>query len=357
MKCPYCGEVDSKVIDSRPTEDGEKIRRRRECLNCKKRFTTYEIVETVPLMVVKKDRSREVFDRQKLLNGMLRACEKRPVSYTQLDAAVDRIEQQLLNSYDREVSSIHIGDLAMQELKQMDDVAYVRFASVYRQFSDVNTFMEELKDMLDSLLATLNEQYPDNAFVQNEVSNVDATIGKEFMLKSIVALVAACVLILLYVAYRFRRIGGLKAGSTAIVALLHDMLVVFGVFVILRIPLNGNFIAALLTILGYSINDTVVIYDRIRENSALYNKKQLSLAELVNLSLNQSFARSLMTSITTCLALGVVCIISVIYRLDSIYSFAFPLLFGMVSGVYSTICIATPLWVDWKTKKKAAKQA
>ena len=112
MKCPYCGEVDSKVIDSRPTEDGEKIRRRRECLNCKKRFTTYEIVETVPLMVVKKDRSREVFDRQKLLNGMLRACEKRPVSYTQLDAAVDRIEQQLLNSYDREVSSIHIGDLA-----------------------------------------------------------------------------------------------------------------------------------------------------------------------------------------------------------------------------------------------------
>ncbi len=210
---------------------------------------------------------------------------------------------------------------------------------------------------LDSLLATLNEQYPDNAFVQNEVSNVDATIGKEFMLKSIVALVAACVLILLYVAYRFRRIGGLKAGSTAIVALLHDMLVVFGVFVILRIPLNGNFIAALLTILGYSINDTVVIYDRIRENSALYSKKQMSLAELVNLSVNQSFARSLMTSITTCLALGVVCIISVIYRLDSIYSFAFPLLFGMVSGVYSTICIATPLWVDWKTKKKAAKQA
>lgn len=210
---------------------------------------------------------------------------------------------------------------------------------------------------LDSLLATLNEQYPDNAFVQNEVSNVDATIGKEFMLKSIVALVAACVLILLYVAYRFRRIGGLKAGSTAIVALLHDMLVVFGVFVILRIPLNGNFIAALLTILGYSINDTVVIYDRIRENSALYSKKQMSLAELVNLSINQSFARSLMTSITTCLALGVVCIVSVVYRLDSIYSFAFPLLFGMVSGVYSTICIATPLWVDWKTKKKAAKQA
>ena len=212
-------------------------------------------------------------------------------------------------------------------------------------------------EQLDNLLAALNEQYPDNNFVRNEVSNVDATIGKEFLLKSVVALVAACVLILLYVAYRFRKIGGLKAGSTAIVALLHDMFVVFGVFVLLRIPLNGNFIAALLTILGYSINDTVVIYDRIRENSALYGKKQMSLAELVNLSVNQSFARSLMTSITTCLALGVVCVVSVIYRLDSIYSFAFPLLFGMVSGVYSTICIATPLWVDWKNKKKAAKKA
>ena len=212
-------------------------------------------------------------------------------------------------------------------------------------------------EQLDNLLAALNEQYPDNNFVQNEVSNVDATIGKEFLLKSVVALVAACVLILLYVAYRFRKIGGLKAGSTAIVALLHDMFVVFGVFVLLRIPLNGNFIAALLTILGYSINDTVVIYDRIRENSALYGKKQMSLAELVNLSVNQSFARSLMTSITTCLALGVVCVVSIIYRLDSIYSFAFPLLFGMVSGVYSTICIATPLWVDWKNKKKAAKKA
>ena len=211
-------------------------------------------------------------------------------------------------------------------------------------------------EQLDDMLTAINEAHPENNFEQNEVSNVNATIGKEFLFKSLVALVAACVLILAYVAFRFRKIGGLKAGSTAIVALLHDMFVVFGVFVILRIPLNGNFIAAVLTILGYSINDTVVIYDRIRENSALYSKKQMSLAELVNLSVNQSFSRSLMTSITTCLALGVVCVVSVIYRLDSIYTFAFPLLFGMVSGVYSTICIATPLWVDWKSKKKAAKK-
>ena len=211
-------------------------------------------------------------------------------------------------------------------------------------------------EQLDDMLTAINEAHPENNFEQNEVSNVNATIGKEFLFKSLVALVAACVLILAYVAFRFRKIGGLKAGSTAIVALLHDMFVVFGVFVILRIPLNGNFIAAVLTILGYSINDTVVIYDRIRENSALYSKKQMGLAELVNLSVNQSFSRSLMTSITTCLALGVVCVVSVIYRLDSIYTFAFPLLFGMVSGVYSTICIATPLRVDWKSKKKAAKK-
>ena len=211
-------------------------------------------------------------------------------------------------------------------------------------------------EQLDDMLTAINEAHPENNFEQNEVSNVNATIGKEFLFKSLIALVAACVLILAYVAFRFRKIGGLKAGSTAIVALLHDMFVVFGVFVILRIPLNGNFIAAVLTILGYSINDTVVIYDRIRENSALYSKKQMGLAELVNLSVNQSFSRSLMTSITTCLALGVVCVVSVIYRLDSIYTFAFPLLFGMVSGVYSTICIATPLWVDWKSKKKAAQK-
>ena len=150
MKCPYCGEIESKVIDSRPTEDGLKIRRRRECLSCQKRFTTYEIVETVPLMVIKKDRSRQAFDRQKLLNGMMRSSEKRPVSYEMLEKAVDNIEQTLLNSYDREVSSRYIGELAMGELKKIDEVAYVRFASVYRQFSDLNTFMDELKDMLDS---------------------------------------------------------------------------------------------------------------------------------------------------------------------------------------------------------------
>ena len=148
MKCPYCGEVDSKVIDSRPTEDGEKIRRRRECLNCKKRFTTYEIVETVPLMVVKKDHSREVFDRQKLLNGMLRACEKRPVSFDELERISEEIEQNLQNSLEREVSTEAIGEQVMDKLRSVDEVAYVRFASVYRQFKDIDTFMHELNKLL-----------------------------------------------------------------------------------------------------------------------------------------------------------------------------------------------------------------
>lgn len=144
MKCPFCSFEESKVIDSRPTDEGERIRRRRECISCSKRFTTYEIIETVPIIVVKKDKSREVFDRNKLLNGMLRACEKRPVTIEMLETAVSDIELSLQNSLDREVTTIHIGELTMEKLKSIDEVAYVRFASVYRQFKDINTFMDEL---------------------------------------------------------------------------------------------------------------------------------------------------------------------------------------------------------------------
>ena len=148
MKCPFCGCEESKVIDSRPTDEGERIRRRRECTSCQKRFTTYEIIESVPVIVVKKDKSREVFDRNKLFNGMLRACEKRPVSIEQLDKVVSEIEADLQNSLDREVTSVHIGELVMDKLKELDEVAYVRFASVYRQFKDINTFMDELAKLL-----------------------------------------------------------------------------------------------------------------------------------------------------------------------------------------------------------------
>lgn len=144
MKCPYCGYSESKVIDSRPTDEGKRIRRRRECLNCAKRFTTYEVIETVPVVVVKKDKSREAFDRNKLLNGLLRACEKRPVPLETLERIIDEIETLLQNSLDREVPSTLIGTYAMDKLKKVDEVAYVRFASVYREFKDINTFMDEL---------------------------------------------------------------------------------------------------------------------------------------------------------------------------------------------------------------------
>lgn len=148
MKCPFCSFEESKVIDSRPTDEGERIRRRRECARCRKRFTTYEIIESVPIIVVKKDKSREVFDRSKLFAGMLKACEKRPVSLEKIEAAVDEIEAELQNSLDREVTSVYIGELAMDKLKDLDEVAYVRFASVYRQFKDINTFMDELAKLL-----------------------------------------------------------------------------------------------------------------------------------------------------------------------------------------------------------------
>lgn len=148
MKCPFCGCEESKVIDSRPTDEGERIRRRRECTSCFKRFTTYEIIESVPVIVVKKDKSREVFDRNKLFNGMLRACEKRPVSLDSIERSVNEIEAALQNSFDREVTSVRIGEMAMDKLKDLDEVAYVRFASVYRQFKDINTFMDELAKLL-----------------------------------------------------------------------------------------------------------------------------------------------------------------------------------------------------------------
>ena len=149
MKCPYCGFQDSKVVDSRHSEDGMSIRRRRECQACQKRFTTYETVESLPMVVIKRDNSRQSFDRNKVLNGMLRACEKRPVSMAELEKATDEIEQVIQNSLDREVSTTQIGELVMERLKPLDEVAYVRFASVYRQFKDINSFMRELNKILE----------------------------------------------------------------------------------------------------------------------------------------------------------------------------------------------------------------
>lgn len=148
MKCPYCGFEDDKVIDSRPTEEGSEVRRRRECTNCTKRFTTYEKVESIPLMVVKKDKTRQTFNRDKLLNGLLRACEKRPVSVADLEKLVEEVESQIYNSLEREITSKRIGELVLMKLKKMDEVAYIRFASVYRDFKDINSFMDELVKLM-----------------------------------------------------------------------------------------------------------------------------------------------------------------------------------------------------------------
>lgn len=149
MKCPYCEFPESKVVDSRPTDEGQAIRRRRECIGCSRRFTTYEKIEEIPIIIVKKDGNRQTYDRNKLMNGMIKACEKRPVSMSTIEKMVDDIEKNLFNSLENEITSVEIGEMVMNKLKDVDEVAYVRFASVYRQFKDVNSFMEELKKILD----------------------------------------------------------------------------------------------------------------------------------------------------------------------------------------------------------------
>ena len=148
MKCPYCEFLESKVIDSRPTDEGQAIRRRRECINCGKRFTTYENIEEIPIIVVKKDGNRQSYNRNKLLNGIIKSCEKRPVSINTIERIVDDIEKKLSNSLEKEITSIEIGEMVMNKLKEVDEISYVRFASVYRQFKDINTFLEEIKNLI-----------------------------------------------------------------------------------------------------------------------------------------------------------------------------------------------------------------
>ena len=198
-------------------------------------------------------------------------------------------------------------------------------------------------DQVEALLDSLNETYPDNNFAQLSLSNVSAAMGTKFLQKSLVAVVFALVL--------------MTGGMMAVLALVNDLMVVFGTFVLLRTPLDGNFIAAMLTILGYSINDTVVVYDRIRENRALMGKKA-SFEELVNRSVNQSARRTLITTITTVMALGVLCIVAKLYGLDSIFTFAFPLMMGMISGVYTSLCVSTSAWMLWSERSpKSGKKA
>ncbi|MEG2204402.1 MAG: protein translocase subunit SecF, partial [Oscillospiraceae bacterium] len=201
------------------------------------------------------------------------------------------------------------------------------------------------------LSRVLGEKYAANGMQTVSTSVVSPTIGGEFLRKCFIALLFASLMMALYISLRFRRIGGWSAGVTALCALLHDVLMIFAVFVLFRIPINTNFIAVSLTILGYSLNDTIVIYDRIRENKRLYSA--MPMTEMVDKSLNQSFTRSLMTSVTTVTAMVVVTLVALVFNVDSILSFSFPLIIGMVSGFYSSVCIAPNLWVIWQQKKAA----
>ena len=205
------------------------------------------------------------------------------------------------------------------------------------------------------LINALQEAYSGNNVESVSINVVDPIIGKEFLAKCMVAVAFASVLMICYIAFRFKKIGGWSAGVCAVIALFHDLLAVFATFVIFKISINDNFIAVLLTILGYSLNDTIVIYDRIRENKRLFGNK-LSTGELVNKSLNQSLSRSIMTTVTTITAMVVVSVVALIYNVNSILSFSFPLIIGMLSGVYSSLCISAPLWVVWQ-ERKAAKRA
>lgn len=205
------------------------------------------------------------------------------------------------------------------------------------------------------LLETLQEAYADNEVEASDVNNVDPTMGKEFLKKCLVAVVFASVIMIVYIGLRFRKIGGASAGVVSVIALLHDILVAYGVFVLLGFTINDNFIAVVLTILGYSINDTIVIYDRIRENKRYYGDK-MKLGELVNMSINQCLRRTVTTSLTTAIALLCICVVALMMNVNSILSFAVPMMVGVISGLYSSVFLSGSLWTLWQ-EKKAAKSA
>lgn len=209
----------------------------------------------------------------------------------------------------------------------------------------------------------LAEQFPDQNIEQKSITSVNPTMGKEFFIKCLIAVFFGALLMIIYIGLRFRNIGGVSAGFMAVVALLHDVMVVYGTFVIFRMPLDDSFIAVILTILGYSINSTIVIYDRIRENNRLYAKTK-PLDEIVNVSINQTLARSVNTTVTTVLSMVVVCVVALVCGVTSIISFAFPIIMGMISGTYSSTCLASELWVSWRHyraehagKKKPSKKS
>lgn len=258
------------------------------------------------------------------------------------------------------------GDLDVDAFKSAVQELTVQDVS-FQQSTDLSTGTKTIvvsmpgsqslnSEQMNRLTEGVREQFAANNPQTVSISNVDATIGREFLAKSVTAVALASVLMVIFVAIRFRKIGGLSAGIMAVIALMHDIIVVFGVFVIAPIPINDNFIAVILTILGYSLNDTIVIYDRIRENKRLIGVKS-NVADLVNTSINQSFRRSLNTSITTIMAMIVVSVVAYLYNVTSILSFSFPMILGLAAGTYSSICIAGPLWVRWQQRSLSRKAA
>lgn len=210
----------------------------------------------------------------------------------------------------------------------------------------------------NELISLLKEKFPDAAISATSVNNVDPIMGQEFFKKCIVAIVLACTIMIIYIGARFRKIGGMSAGVVSVMALIHDILLAYGVFVLMKFPINDNFIAVVLTILGYSINATIVIYDRVRENKRYFAGK-ITLAELVNKSINQCLRRTVTTTLTTAFALLAICIVAIIMNVTSILSFAVPMMVGVMSGLYSSVFISGPLWVFWQEKQaeKAGKKA
>ena len=200
---------------------------------------------------------------------------------------------------------------------------------------------------LDALHAAMAEEYSDHNITLVQANSLKPSMGRNFLIKCLVAVALAAIFLVIYVALRFRKIGGWSAGAMAVAALFHDLLIAFFAFVVFRIPLNDNFVAVLLSILGYSLNATIVVYDRIRENRRLMDAKT-PLSEIVNVSLNQSFTRTLNTSICTFLAIGTVAVIALAMNLESIVSFAVPMMFGVLSGFYSSVCLCSPTWVLWQ---------
>lgn len=267
-----------------------------------------------------------------------------------------------------QVKFSYVGDLDKDALKdmveeQLGESVEMKDATTYDGEKELNTATFYLTKSLDSeqtdaMEKAVIEQYKDFELTHVSTNSLSPTMGNLFFAKCLVAVALAAILLLIYVAIRFRKIGGLSAGVFAICALLHDMLIGYLAFVVFRIPLNDNFVAVMLSILGYSLNDTIVIFDRVRENRRLSDGKA-TIGEIVNKSVNQSFIRTLNTSITTVLAIGTVTVLAFINGMDAIISFALPMTLGILSGFYSSVFLCTPLWSKWiehKEKKEAAKK-